>query len=109
MCGRLPLSICDRYDWLIFLPVSASNALHQLLLRERTIQSAERTFDLAQVANFFAQCHICQIAIIISQYEILSRNGLPLFAMGYARLSVELARTPRLFGLEKSLRREAEA
>jgi len=60
------------------------NALLQLLLRKGPIQAAERTFDLAKVANFFTHRHICQIAIIVSQYEILSSTGLAAFAMGYA-------------------------
>src|ERR1700680_338675 len=62
------------------------NALHQLLLREGSIHAAERTLDLAEVANFFSQRHICQIEIIISQYGILSSTGLGLFAMAYGRL-----------------------
>src|SRR5258708_6752768 len=60
-----------------------TNALHQLLLREGAIHAAEGTLDLAEVANFFSQCHTFQIGIIISQYEILSRTGLALFAMAY--------------------------
>src|SRR6266852_6834253 len=60
------------------------NALLQLLLRKGPIQPAARTFYLAKVAHFFTQRHICQIAIILSQYEILSRAGLAAFARGYA-------------------------
>src|SRR5260370_3943555 len=60
------------------------NALLQLLLRKGPIQAAERTFDLAKVANFFTHRHICQIALIVSQYEILSSTGVAAFAMGYA-------------------------
>ena len=36
----------------------ASHPLHQLLLRKRTIQPAQRTLDFAEVANFFAKRHI---------------------------------------------------
>jgi hypothetical protein len=60
------------------------NALHQLLLGEGTIHAAEGTFDLAEVADFFAQRHICQIAIIISQYEIMSSTAFGVFTRGYA-------------------------
>ena len=66
-----------------------ANALHQLLLSEGAIHVAEGTFDLAEIANFFSQRHIFQIAIIISQYEILSRTGLVLFAMTSARVPAE--------------------
>src|SRR6266446_5995114 len=59
------------------------NAFHQFLLREGAIHAAEGTFDLAEVANFFSQRHICHIAIIVSQFEISSRTGLVLFAMTY--------------------------
>jgi len=35
------------------LPRLGLDALHQLLLRERAIEPAQRTFHLAQIANFF--------------------------------------------------------
>jgi hypothetical protein len=60
-------------------------------LREGAIHAAEGTLDLAEVANFFSQRHIYQIAIIISQYEILSRFGLGVFAVGW---KASYARTP---------------
>src|SRR5580658_5379328 len=76
------------------LPRLGLNSLHQLLLGERTIQAAEGTFDLAQVTDFFSQRHICQIAIILSQYGILSRTESRLFTGAYA-ISTGLAPSVR--------------
>src|ERR1700690_1499978 len=67
------------------------NALHEFLLRQGTIQAAKGAFGLPEVANFFAQCHIFQIAIIISQIEILSRTGSTLFTRAYVRDSRSVA------------------
>ena len=56
ICGRLPLSIC-KISWLNHAGLGL-NALHQLLLGERAMQAAERTLNLAEVANFLSQRHM---------------------------------------------------
>jgi len=57
--GRAPFSDLREYDWLMLLPLPNS------WLRERTnlqlghgaAETAQGPFDLAQVADFFAQLH----------------------------------------------------
>ena len=59
---------------------------HQLQLRHGTPETAQRAFDFAQVADFLAELHrgrsswgrklVFQIAIIILQFAIMSRNDI---------------------------------
>src|ERR1700746_328117 len=56
-----------------------ANGAHQLVLRPGTAQTAERPFDLAQVADFFAQLHGSPSSPLKSLYlycnlRFMSRN-----------------------------------
>ncbi len=57
-CGRAPLSICERYDWLMDWRSSLLNGADDFLLGHFAIQAAERAFHFAEVADFFTEPHI---------------------------------------------------
>ena len=60
-CGRAPLSICDRYDWLMDCLSSRFKRAHYFLLGHLAAQAAQRAFHLAQIADFLAQTHNCNL------------------------------------------------
>ena len=83
MWRREPRSICERYDWLMLLPVSSFTA--PPMLRHGTSQFAEGAFNLAQVADFFAERHISNRHIYIAICNVLSRRGCIAFSMTSGR------------------------
>jgi len=50
---RTPLSICDRYDWLMACPTLSLPA-RDLLLRHCAIQAAQTAFHFPEILEFFA-------------------------------------------------------
>ena len=52
-CGRAPLSICDRYDWLRPAPNSFL-VREAIVLRHLAVHTAKRAFDEPEVPEFLA-------------------------------------------------------
>ena len=91
-CGRAPLSICDRYDWLRPAPTSFFNSANQVLLGHLAVHAAQRAFDQAQVAKFFSQFHItiCNYNIAICDVKnwiCCGMNGLAGKAFHHAEVT----------------------
>src|ERR1039458_3818134 len=77
-CGRAPLSICERYDWLNPLPSSFLSAMARsccVISRSspRKVASTKRRY------RSFSPSFILQLAIIILQ-SVMSRNGFGLLS-----------------------------
>src|SRR6266536_5630589 len=58
------------------------DALHQFNLGHWAVQSPERSFNLAQVANFLGESHIPYRNIYIAICNAMSRTGFPSFSEG---------------------------
>jgi hypothetical protein len=59
-------------------------------LRHGTSQLAQGAFDFAQVADFFAECHISNRYVYIAICNVLSRNGSGVFSEVCSRDSWKL-------------------
>ena len=103
-CGRAPLSICDRYDWLNPLPTSFLSATARsccVISRSmpRNVPSTRRRY------RSFSPSFILQLAIIILQ-SVMSRTGFGLLSRNWEarllRYSVALSRGGlRPFGAQR--------
>src|SRR5450759_5197946 len=72
-CGRAPLSICERYDWLMFLlspsrMASTTSCWVMARPNPRSVPSTSRRYRI------FSPSFILLIAIFILQYAIFVKN-----------------------------------
>src|ERR1019366_5776869 len=101
-CGRAPLSICERYDWLNPLPTSFLSAMASsccVISRSspRRVASTKRRY------RSFSPSFILQLAIIILQY-VMSRNGFGLLSIDWGDPNDFLIAVSLVIGVRSAFR-----